>query len=262
MNGNNDKHPKATLPSLNVPTESGRNRHEIQKLPKAGEGSKRSRADRSDGNISTEKPKKKTKSNISYRDIALESLKIYIRKQNPMDIITNSEVKLLATQLQSAVVKLCLEENVENPPLITGNFLTMDGYCVVCGDVLTHFWIKSSFKSIFSLEGTDLVLLEENDLKEMFAATIFVPEPRLALNKLLPLISKLNPGINTNRWMFRNVTDHEDGSSILHVLVHKEEKEFLESRQLHILCGVGVASVRFKESKGTTQDDNTMETEN
>uniref|UniRef100_A0A1B0GL58 Uncharacterized protein n=1 Tax=Lutzomyia longipalpis TaxID=7200 RepID=A0A1B0GL58_LUTLO len=208
-------------------------------------GGKRRRGDTSDANISlssasVSNPKKKARGSVSYRDCAKESLKVFIRALD--DKISDGDAAILAAQLQSTVVKMCLEKGVLNLPIITGNFLTKRGFCVICGDESSLIWLKSSFTDIFHLDGRRLVYEDSSAACTLVQCTIFVPEPRLGTETLLKVISKLNPGITAEEWLINHVKEHDDGSCVLHVSITEEERDIVTGKDNRILCGIATAT--------------------
>lgn len=205
-------------------------------------------------NTSTENPQKKKKENPSYRDVSIATLKLYIRKVNN-EVLTNDEMSQLALQLQETVVGICLEEDAKDLPIITGNFPSKHGFCVICGDSVTYEWIKKSFTGIFSLDQCALEIVGQNEIINEIFATVFVPRPSVELATFLIMIGKLNPGIQPDDWTVTKRFRHDDGSSLLYILINKDEKKKIEDLNCRLLCGITNAQVRFPERNNIHNDD-------
>ncbi|GAB0086488.1 hypothetical protein DMENIID0001_005630 [Sergentomyia squamirostris] len=192
---------------------------------------KRRRADRSDVEISpSERQVSKRPKMKSYRDIASNSLKLYIRKKDNVSGINREEYEVLASQLQAEVIKKCLDPESTFRPVIVGNFVSSNGFCIVCGDQSTFDWLKLSHTHFLSLEGHPLEFIEYNTLTSGFFASVLFPGPRVDIQTRLELISALNPGIMTKKWRVRRIVEHEDNSTLLHVFMDKESRDIIEEK--------------------------------
>lgn len=186
---------------------------------------------------------------LSYRDIALESMKL---KVSPANKAPNDNIIKRIREFVRYSIESLLTDN-KKTPIIRNSYIGSDGFYVFCSDEFCVNWLKGLENTV--LPNTDIKLLVLPYKQSIPCDAIKMVRVVVCLNTsienafILKGFKNCNPNINTDHWRISGRKPRGKYNTVLFMRMDEESFNLVKMNEMRVNWTLGPVAVELEKKR-------------